>query len=109
MHEFFFPTNDFSVLESYQLHIIAKYKASNCNYCEIEAVIQRCSIKKVFLKILQNLQENPCARIPFLINLQFKKRLWQRCSPVNIVKFLETPFFIKHLRWLSLIKLEPSL
>ena len=58
MHEFFFPTNDFSVLESYQLHIIAKYKASNCNYCEIEAVIQRCSIKKVFLKILQNLQEN---------------------------------------------------
>ena len=29
------------------------------NCCKIEAVIQRCSVKKVFLKILQNLQENP--------------------------------------------------
>ena len=39
--EFFFPTNDFSLLESCQLYLIAKYKASNC--CKIEAVIQRCS------------------------------------------------------------------
>ena len=32
-----------------------------------EAVAQRCSVKKVFLEISQNLQENTCARVPFLI------------------------------------------
>ena len=31
---------------------------------------QRCSIKKVFLKILQNSQENTCARVPFVIKFQ---------------------------------------
>ena len=36
----------------------------------LEAVVQRCSVKKVFLKILQNLQENTCTRVPFLIKLQ---------------------------------------
>ena len=35
----------------------------------IEAVIQRCSVKKVFLKISQNSQENTCARASFLIKL----------------------------------------
>ena len=30
-----------------------------------EAVVQRCSVKKVFLKISQNSQENICARISF--------------------------------------------
>ena len=29
------------------------------------AVIQRCSVKKVFLEILQNLQQNTCARVSF--------------------------------------------
>ena len=31
-----------------------------------------------------------------------KKRLWHRCFPVNFVKFLGTPFFTEHLRWLLL-------
>ena len=35
-----------------------------------EAVSQRCSVKKMFLEILQNLQENTCARVSFLIKLQ---------------------------------------
>ena len=35
-----------------------------------EAVVQRCSVKKVFLKFLQNSQENTCARICFLLKLQ---------------------------------------
>ena len=30
-----------------------------------EAVVQRCSVKKVFLKISQNSQENTCARVSF--------------------------------------------
>ena len=49
-----------------------------------EAVARRCSIKKVFLEILQNSQENTCARV--------KKSLWHRCFPVNFAKFLSTPF-----------------
>ena len=35
-----------------------------------EAVIQRCSVKKVFLEISQNSQENICAGVSFLIKLQ---------------------------------------
>ena len=35
-----------------------------------EAVIRRCSVKKVFLEILQNSQKNTCARVSFLIKLQ---------------------------------------
>ena len=31
-----------------------------------------------------------------------KKRLWDRCFPVNFAKFLRTPFFLEHLRWLLL-------
>ena len=34
-----------------------------------EAVAQRCSVKKVFLEISQNSQENTCARVSFLIKL----------------------------------------
>ena len=36
----------------------------------IEAVTRDVLTKKVFLKILQNLQEKTCARVSFLINLQ---------------------------------------
>ena len=85
---------------------------SDVNCCEqfkrCRSSHRRCSIKKVFLEISQNLQENTCARVSFLIKLQawpttlLKKRLWQRCFPVNFVKFLRRPFFTEHLRWLLL-------
>ena len=74
-----------------------------------EAVVQMCSIKKVFLEISQNSQENACARVSFLVKLQawrlqlyLKKRLRYRGFPVNFVKFLRTPFYIEHLWWLLL-------
>ena len=74
-----------------------------------EAVAQRCSVKKVFLLISQNSQENTCARVSFLIKLQTrglqlyqKKRIWHSCFPVNFAKFLKTPFLREHLRWLLL-------
>ena len=35
-----------------------------------EAATQTCSVKKVFLNILQNLQENPSIRVPFLLILK---------------------------------------
>ena len=44
----------------------------NCTISEMtgvgeskEAVVQRCSVKKVFLQISQNSQENTCARVSF--------------------------------------------
>ena len=63
----------------------------------IEAVVRRCSGKKVFFKFSQNSQESTCARVSLL-----KKRLWHRCFPTNFVKFLRTSISIKHLRWLLL-------
>ena len=74
-----------------------------------EVVLQRWSVKKVFLRILQNSQENTWARAYFLIMLQalrpaplLKKRLWPRNFPVNLAKFLRTSFSIEHLWWLLL-------
>ena len=66
-------------------------------YFTPEAVFRRCFVKKVFFEILQNSQENTCARVSFL------KRLWHRCFSVNFAKFLRTPFFTEHLRWLPLL------
>ena len=62
----------------------------------LEAVVQRCSVKKVFLEILQNSQKNTCVKVSFLI------RLWHRCFPVNSAKFQRTSFLADHLRWLLL-------
>ena len=71
-----------------------------------EAVVQRCSVKKVLLEISKKSQENACARVSFLIKLRpanlWKKRLWHRCFAVNFLKFLRTPFYIEHLWWLLL-------
>ena len=50
----------------------------------------RCSMKKIFLKISQNSQENTCARVRPATLL--KKRLWHRCFPVNFAKVLRTSF-----------------
>ena len=83
-----------------------------------KSVVRRCTIKKVFLEISQNSQENTCARVCVSIKLQvwvwnlfkketlalvfscefcgpatlLKKRLWHWCFPVNFAKFLRTPF-----------------
>ena len=34
-----------------------------------------------------------------------KMRHWCRCFPVNIVKFLRTPFLTEHLQWLLLLSI----
>ena len=41
-----------------------------CEMVVLEAVVQWCSVKKVFLGIPQNSLENTCARVSFLIKLQ---------------------------------------
>ena len=42
----------------------------NGNESDTEAVVQRCSLKKVFLEIPQSSQENTCTRVSFLIKLE---------------------------------------
>ena len=50
--------------------------AFNLEKGESETVIQRCSIKKVFLEISQISQENTCARVSFLMKLQASGLWW---------------------------------
>ena len=56
---------------------------------------QRYSVRKVFLEISQNSQENTCPESLFLIKLQvfFGTDFFH----VNFVKFLRAPFSIEHL------------
>ena len=88
-----------------------------CMTVVLEAVIRRCSVKKVFLKISQNSQENTCATVPFFFQtcIFIKKETLTHvfcCKFCDIFKntfFYRTPLvallFLKH--WLGLeIKLK---
>ena len=66
----------------------------------IEAVVQRCSVRKVFSKISQNSQENTCARVSFLIKLQRDFANKETLAPVFSCEFCEISksiFFTEHL------------
>ena len=60
-------------------------RSGNC-----PTIVRRCSVKKVFLVILQNSQENTRARVSFLIKKEtatlLKKRHGHRCFPVNFAR-----------------------
>ena len=94
-----------SASEFKSLFFAGRQRSLNCAFVSIETVAQRCSVKKVFLEILQNSLEKTCARVSFFNKVAatlLKKRLWHRCFPVNLAKLLRTPFFTEHLRWLLL-------
>ena len=73
---------------------------------------QRCSVKKVFLEISQNSQENTCARVYFLIKLQAcfcreRLKLWFFVT-FNIIishffpeNFIEIPQVVQRVRRFS--------
>ena len=69
----------------------------------------RCSVGKVFLKILQISQENTCVGMLLtkFVKSFIKKRLQHRCFPVNFAKFLRTHFF-NELLWGLLLKVFSS-
>ena len=46
--------------------------------------------EKALLEISQNSQENTCPRVSFLMK-------FDRCFPVDLAKFLMTPFLTEHL------------
>ena len=76
----------------------------------IEAVAQRCSVRKMFLEILQDSQENTCARVSFLVKLQAYRPATLFKNLMTLVKVFswefceisKTPFFLEHLWWLLL-------
>ena len=63
-------SNNSSAITVKFLEFISPFYGSDCSGLTTETVARRCSVKKVFLEIPQNSQENTCARDSFLINLQ---------------------------------------
>ena len=64
---------------------------------------RRCSVRKVFLEIWQNSQENTCTRISLfnkVAGLRFatllEKRLWHRCFP-GFYEISKNTFFTEHI------------
>ena len=77
------------------------YVAWACPYSE--AVAQRCSVEKIFLKISKNLQENTRARVSFLIKLHAYKvaglRLCEFCEISKNTIFYRTPLVAASTYW----------
>ena len=71
-----------ALYNKYNLYLSLRYWNARIS----EAVVRSCSVKEVFLKILQNSQVFPLAQ-------EF---------PVNFATFWRTPFFAEHLKWLLL-------
>ena len=74
-------------------------------YLNTEAVVRRCSVKEVFLKILQKFKgKHLCESLSFnkVACLRpatlLKKKLWHRSFPVNFAKFLRALVLKEHLR-----------
>ena len=68
-----------------------------------EGVAQRCSVKKMFLEISHNSQENTCARVSFLIKLQvlafIKKETLAHVLSREFCKISKITLFTEQLRW----------
>ena len=87
------------ILKRHQL-LYWKWKVPLLKYLSCtEAEARRCSVKMVFLKMLQNLPENISDRIPFVKDFIEKLR---RCFPENFKKILKRFFHMEHLPWLVL-------
>ena len=77
----------------------------------IEALAQKCSVKKMSFNIWQNPQQAPVFECPSLFFNKdtglkpatlLEKKLRHRCFNANFAKFLRAPIFTEHLRWLVL-------
>ena len=69
-----------------------------------ETVAQRCTIKKLFLEISQNSQENTCARVYFLMKLQtqackfIEKEALAQLLSCEFCEIFNNILFTEHLR-----------
>ena len=64
-----------------------------------EVVAQRSSVRKVFLEISQNSQENTCVRVSFLIMLQ---AIGLHVFSCEFFEISQNIFLTEHLPWLLL-------
>ena len=71
-----------------------------------EAVVQRCSVKRVFLEIWQNSQENTCARVFFLRKLQAATYPLNLSSFINKSKSLSHPVGITGVAVVTVFSME---
>ena len=62
------------------------------NEVNAEAVTQKCSVKKVFLKIFQNSKESTCARVSFLTKLQASALYLQLIKKETLVQVFYCEF-----------------
>ena len=67
-----------------------------CKMLNPEAVVRGCPLKKVFLEISQNSQENTCARVSFYLNC--KKETLAQVFSCEFCEISKNTFFIEHLR-----------
>ena len=79
-------SNTLSMSKSH--NIVKLQRMNGFSLFRSEAVVQRCSVKKMFWGL------RPATLL--------KKSFWYRCFSVSFTKFLRTPFFTKHFRWLLL-------
>ena len=66
-----------------------------------EAVVRKCSVKRLFLNILQNSEENTCARVSFYEKLQVdycRKEVAAHVFSYKIYEIFKNIFFKEHLR-----------
>ena len=74
----------------------------------IEVVVQRSSVKKVFLKISQNAKENTSDKVSFLIQFAgdagnfIKKETLAQMLSSEFYEIFKNFFFTEQLRWLFL-------
>ena len=118
----------FKILVKFSINIFKKSKVENAigtfqnsiaipnnsNYSHSNSSHQRCSIKKkLFLKILQNSQENTCATFSFLIKLQasglqhYLKRDFGTGVFCEFCEIFDNTFFTEHL-WCLLLSSRQS-
>ena len=65
-----------------------------------EVVVQRYSVKKVFLEISQNSQENTCARVSFLIKLQAHSINFKSCDTMTSIAH-EVKYIYEYVFWIG--------
>ena len=60
-----------------------------------EAVTQSCSVKKVFLKISQNSQENTCVRVSILMKMQTSGNFIKKGALAQVFSYEFCEIFMK--------------
>ena len=69
---------------------------SEVGWSKLKSSHQSCSIKKLFLKISQNSQEETCARVSFLA-CNFSTETLAQVFSCKFCEFFKTPFSSEHL------------